>query len=510
MVLKHIIKSYLHTQHRKFSSSASSVLAEILHKKQNYGFDTEYFTELKKEKIIVEFSSPNIAKKFHAGHLRSTITGNFVSNLLEHAGHDVIRINYLGDWGKQFAMLYIGFNKYGNEKDLKSSPLKHLLDVYVKVNKAAETDPEIELKAREAFYEMEFAQKSKGREFWKHCREMSLIEYKKLYERLNIQFDHYLFESMYVQESHNIIEKLQEREILQTKGEVQVVELANTSWYMKLKYTNTYSVLARSNGTGLYLTRDIASVLERKEKYNFDKIFYVVDMAQKDHFLQLFATLERMEFVNSSVDDNSLNHIKFGRVAGMKTRLGEVVFLDDILDTAIEHVRRERNAHKTTKDVSDESYVIENIALAGLICSTLKSKLSKTVKFSWESALANKGDTGTFLQYTHSRLCSLEQNCGLQIPSDITMDFNEAAELIKYLQNYPKACQECYDNLEPSILTKYLFKLCHLTATNLRNLKVKNESDVEVAKARLLLFHCTRLVLNNGLNILGITSLEKM
>lgn len=274
-----------------------------------------------KQKIIVEFSSPNIAKPFHFGHLRSTIIGNFISNLYKSFGHDVIRMNYLGDWGTQFGLLKIGMEMSKlSIDDIKTNPIVHLYNAYVRVNQLAATDPTISEKARNIFCELENGQITDLSD-WMQYRKFTVEELERMYKRIGIEFDEYCWESDYRRPNiTKLIDLMNEKQLLKTASDGKsVIELDSRS-----------IPILKSDGTTLYLTRDVAAVFDRFEKYNFDEMFYVVENGQNDHFNSLTEISKLLSFPKA----DRLHHIKFGRIAKMSTRKGTVVFLKDVLDEA--------------------------------------------------------------------------------------------------------------------------------------------------------------------------------
>ncbi|KAE8602963.1 hypothetical protein XENTR_v10014187 [Xenopus tropicalis] len=301
-----------------------TVLQQISKDGSIYGLNTELFSGLSGRKTVVEYSSPNIAKKFHVGHLRSTIIGNFIANLKQAVGNEVIRINYLGDWGLQFGLLGAGFSKFGSEEELVVNPLQHLFEVYVKVNTAAEEDKDIKLSAQEFLRRLEGGDPH-ALSLWMHFRDLSIQEYAKVYKRLGAHFDDYSGESFYKEKSQEVLKQLESNGLLQKTdkgtGVVDLSEEGNLS---------SYSTVMRSDGTSLYITRDVAAALDRLERYSFDEMIYVTDKSQKNHFQQLFKILK----ILGKDQADRFQHVPFGLVKGMKTRRGEVVFLEDVLDEA--------------------------------------------------------------------------------------------------------------------------------------------------------------------------------
>uniref|UniRef100_A0A8C8G990 Probable arginine--tRNA ligase, mitochondrial n=1 Tax=Oncorhynchus tshawytscha TaxID=74940 RepID=A0A8C8G990_ONCTS len=433
--------------HFRVSRNLLKVLEQLCQERHKFGVKSELFDGLKKGTTVVEFSSPNIAKKFHAGHLRSTIIGNFIANLKESLGNNVIRVNYLGDWGMQFGLLGAGFQLFGCQEKLKKNPLQHLFDVYVQVNKEAENNEVIGQAAREFFRRLE-QQEHQALLLWKQFREITVEEYQQVYKRLGVHFDIYSGESFHQQQAQEVVQQLQRRGLLKTteKG-TGVVDLSSAG------DMSSYSTVLRSDGTSLYITRDLAAAIDRKERYNFDEMIYVTDKSQGIHFQQLFQILLAMGHSWAE----RCQHVPFGLVQGMKTRLGEVVFLEDVLDEARARMLRNMSQSKTTKEMVYPEDTAEKVGISALIVQDFKGPLGSDYKFDWDRILQAQGDTGVFLQYTHARLCS-----------------------------YDEVLYQSVQDLQPKHLVNFLMTL------------------------RLRLFSGVCTVLANGMKILGITPVEKM
>jgi len=432
-----------------------TVLDDVLQHRDKYGYHSEYFSAVKKRRILLEYSSPNIAKIFHAGHYRSTVVGNAISNILECAGHNLHRMNYLGDWGIQFALLSVGFRMFGDQKLLEKYPLIHLFDVYVKVSAAAEKDSGIHTEAQSIFKKMEDGD-ADSLEFWKNCSDISVADYKKRYAEMGIHFDSFTGESFYVQAAKKVIKRCGDLDLLQpTDGGAYKVNLSSASWLKSLSSNIQHPIIAKSNGTTLYLSRDVASAIDRFERYELDELIYVTDSSQRNHFLQVFSTLELLGYEWAGSKTGKVKHVGFGRIDRMKTRKGEVTFLHNILNQAKDKVRLDRKKHDTRKrNLENEDDVHMTLAMSGLICHDLKSSLKKSYKFSWDTALATKGNSGLFLQYTHCRLCSLERNSSerLNLHPSAATDIDAAAiqqrasllNLLLHVSKYPDTCQSTY------------------------------------------------------------------
>nr|CAB3265444.1 probable arginine--tRNA ligase, mitochondrial [Phallusia mammillata] len=493
--------------------SASAIINDVLKHGKTFGFHQEFFKSLNKEKVIVEFSSPNIAKLFHVGHFRSTVIGNAISNVYLAAGHDVCKVNYLGDWGIQFALLAIGFEQYGNSELLKNDPLVHLNDVYVKVSEEANSDTELYNKAQALFEKMEKGDNN-ALKFWKLSRELSIEEFKRLYNHMGVTFDVITGESQFVQQAKGILKSLSSQNLLTTEENgAKKINLSESSWICGNQPHEVTPIVERKNATTLYLTRDVAAAVNRFEHHSFDRMIYVTDFSQNLHFRQVFGILEAMGYDWATNEAGKLIHIGFGRVQNMRSRKGQGVYLKDILDKAEVKVRQDRLEHDTRRsNIENEKHVIDNLALTGLICHDLKRTLRKDYKFSWDAILSSKGSHGIALQYTHCRLYSLEQNCGTSLTHDIDISMlynSEMMNLIEQISKYGLATQKTYETLEPSVLLLYLYDLCHAISKAMIACQVKGV-DKNLSEARLLCFHCARTVLGNGMRLLGTVPLDKM
>lgn len=465
------------------------------------------------EKVVVEFSSPNIAKPFHAGHLRSTIIGGFLSNLNEKMGAEVRRINYLGDWGKQFGLLAIAYHRWGNAEDLKKDPINHMFDLYVRINKMvseeAEADPEgtssTDQEARDYFRRMENGDEQ-ALSLWKQLRESSIEQYKGTYKRLNIEYDEYSGESQVSQEAMaDVIERLIEQGVTIEDRGALLVPLQ--------KYSKKLGkcLIRKSDGATLYLTRDLGEAIRRKENINFDRMIYVAASQQDLHFQQFFKILEIMGYEWSK----NLQHINFGMVQGMSTRKGTVVFLDTILEETKEamHEVMRKNGGKYAQ-IEDPEMVADLVGLSAIMIQDMQSKRVLNYTFDWKRMLSFEGDTGPYLQYAHSRLCSMERNSGLTTEDYQSADLSlltepVADQLTRIIAAYPDTLLFAFRNSEPSTIITYLFKLSHTVSSCYDILWVRNQPE-EVAKARMALYAAARHVLSNGLRLLGITPVERM
>ncbi len=498
--------------------------------------------------ILVEFSSPNIAKPFHAGHLRSTIIGGFLSNLYERLGWKVVRMNYLGDWGKQFGVLAVGFRKYGSDEELAKNPIQHLFEVYVKINQDIAREKEEAEKtgisldeqkstdgqARAFFKKMEQGDEE-ALKLWKKFRELSITKYIDTYGRLNIKYDVYSGESQVSQKTMDMVmDQLHEKKLIHEDRGALLVD------FKKLGKKKLGKVLVqKTDGTSLYVTRDLGAAIERKQKYNFDKMIYVIASQQDLHVKQFFTILKMMGY--KWADD--LIHVNFGMVLGMSTRKGTVVFLDDILENVQERMLEimQKNKEKFAQ-VEDPKEVADQIGISAVMIQDMQAKRINNYEFGWERMLSSEGDTGPYLQYAHSRLRSIQRNCNIPpedlLKADMSMEnlcgteeqikkqgldkeeeekqlknlalrVEKATALIRIMASYPDTLRSASKNHEPSTVVTYLFKLTHQFSSTYKVLRVMGEPR-EILLARLALFSSVRQILNNGMRVLGITPVERM
>ncbi|KZF21718.1 arginyl-tRNA synthetase [Xylona heveae TC161] len=528
----------------KPASLTKIVLPSILKNQESYGLNP--FNGLRdaadaskgRKKIVVEFSSPNIAKPFHAGHLRSTIIGGFLSNLYQGAGWDVVRMNYLGDWGKQYGVLAVGYERFGDEQKLLQNPIGHLFDVYVKINDVSraekeKTDPlkkeiedgkakgedvsqkekelerlldeSIDEQARKYFKRMEGGDKD-ALAVWQKFRDLSIDRYKKTYSRLNIHYDVYSGESQIKEESMNKAAKLlEERGVSKVSDGAVIVDLTPHS--KKLGK----ALVRKKDGTSLYLTRDIGAAVERHETYNFDKMIYVVASQQDLHLAQLFKIEELMG--NKHISDKC-QHINFGMVLGMSTRKGTVKFLDDILRDVGEKMHEVMKTNETKyQQVENPEATADILAISSVMVQDMSAKRINNYEFSLERMTSFEGDTGPYLQYAHARLCSITRKADVPREALATADFSllkesHAIDLIRSLAQWPDVFQNTLKTLEPVTVLTYLFKMTHMLSSSYDVLKVVG-SEPEVKVARMALYETARQVLNNGMRLLGLDPVER-
>ncbi|KAI9657387.1 MAG: hypothetical protein M1821_003069 [Bathelium mastoideum] len=492
-----------------------------------------------RKKMIVEFSSPNIAKPFHAGHLRSTIIGGFLANLYSGAGWDVVTMNYLGDWGKQYGLLAVGFQRFGDEQALLQNPIGHLYDIYVKISSIQREEEEkvealrAEVKQLQAENEsivekevqiqkiLDDGVDEQARRYfkrmvdgdqeavntWKRFRNLSIDKYKKTYARLNIHFDDYSGESQVRDESMEKATKtLAETKVSEESEGAVVVDL--TKHFKKLGK----ALVKKKDGTSLYLTRDIGAITEREEKYDFDRMIYVVASQQDLHLAQLFKIVELMGRKDLA---DKCQHINFGMVLGMSTRKGTAKFLDDILRDVGEKMHDVMKTNQAKYDqVEDPDKTADTLGISAVMVQDMTGKRINNYDFDMDRMCSFEGDTGPYLQYAHARLCSIVRKAGVD-PAELTsadlslLQESHAIDLLRSLAQWPDVVQNTLKTLEPVTVLTYLFKMSHALSSSYDHLQVVG-SKPELMKARLALYTCARQVLNNGMRLLGLTPVDRM
>ncbi|KAH3942381.1 arginine-tRNA (Arg) ligase [Parastagonospora nodorum] len=498
-----------------------------------------------KKKMIVEFSSPNIAKPFHAGHLRSTIIGGFLANLYEGAGWDVVRMNYLGDWGKQYGVLAIGFDLFGNEEELVKNPIGHLYDIYVKVSTIQHEEAEqvkalkaeaaklkeegkdaseqeanitkietegIDEQARKYFKGMVDGE-PKALGIWKRFRDLSIEKYKATYARLNIRYDDYSGESQVKDESMELAAKIMwEKKVCEDSEGAVIVDLTKHS--KKLGK----AVVKKKDGTSLYLTRDIGEAIQRVEKYHFDHMIYVVASQQDLHLAQLFKIEELMGRTDIS---SRCTHINFGMVLGMSTRKGTAKFLDDILRDVGEKMHDVMRSNQAKyEQVENPDQVADTLGISAVMVQDMKGKRINNYTFDMDRMTSFEGDTGPYLQYAHARLCSIYRKALAADPSlekvDLaSADLNlltepHAIDLVRQLASWPDTFLNTIKTQEPTTVLTYLFKMAHALSSSYDHLQVVGTKERGVMLARLALYVAARQVLSNGMRVLGLSPVERM
>lgn len=481
-----------------------STVSEVLEEKENFGRSDIGGNK----KVIVEFSSPNIAKPFHIGHIRSTVIGNSLSKIYDALGYDVFKINHLGDYGTQFGKMICAYRRWGNREDVINSPIKTLLGYYTKFHVEVEEHPELEDEARAIFTKLEQGSKEEV-ELWQWFREESLKEFQRVYDMLGIEFDSYNGESFYSDKMPRFEKELSDKGLLQESKGAQVVDLE--------EYKLGTALIKKSDGSSLYITRDIAAAVYRKENYDFYKNIYVVATQQNLHFQQLFKILELMgyDWANQCV------HVPFGMVrleeGTMSTRHGRVVFLEDVLNGAIEKTRE--IIEEKNPNIENLEEITSQVGIGAVVFNELSNNRIKDYTFKWDQILNFDGETGPYVQYTHARCASLLRKAGEDIVAKAqdhkNVDFallaksDSAYELTKLIYAFPGVVEQAGEKYEPSIITRHIIDIAQCFNKFYHDEHIIVDDEVEkISKIALVI--ATKRVIATGIGLLGMKAPERM
>lgn len=481
-----------------------STVSEVLEEKENFGRSDIGGNK----KVIVEFSSPNIAKPFHIGHIRSTVIGNSLSKIYDALGYDVFKINHLGDYGTQFGKMICAYRRWGNREDVINSPIKTLLGYYTKFHVEVEEHPELEDEARAIFTKLEQGSKEEV-ELWQWFREESLKEFQRVYDMLGIEFDSYNGESFYSDKMPRFEKELSDKGLLQESKGAQVVDLE--------EYKLGTALIKKSDGSSLYITRDIAAAVYRKENYDFYKNIYVVATQQNLHFQQLFKILELMgyDWANQCV------HVPFGMVrleeGTMSTRHGRVVFLEDVLNGAIEKTRE--IIEEKNPNIENLEEITSQVGIGAVVFNELSNNRIKDYTFKWDQILNFDGETGPYVQYTHARCASLLRKAGEDIvamaqdPKNVDFALlaksDSAYELTKLIYAFPGVVEQAGEKYEPSIITRHIIDIAQCFNKFYHDEHIIVDDEVEkISKIALVI--ATKRVIATGIGLLGMKAPERM
>ena len=479
------------------SQLAETVINDVLTKKEKYGH-----TDLGQEKaVVIDFSSPNIAKPFHIGHIRTTVIGNALYKIYDSQGYNVVRVNHLGDYGTQFGKLIVAFKLWGSKEAVEANPIPELLKLYVKFHEEAEQKPEMEDEARAWFTKLENGDEE-AKALWQWFRDESLKEFARVYDLLDIEFDSYAGESFYSDKMGVVIDQLKEKGLLVQSQGTNVVDLE--------EFNMPPALITKNDGSTLYMTRDLAAAIYRKNTYDFDKCIYVVGSQQSLHFQQLFKVLELMGYEWSK----DLIHVPFGMVAleegTMSTRKGRVVFLEDVLKQAVEKTKEiVLSKNPNAKNVEQ---IAKQVGVGAVVFQELSNSRIKDYTFSWSRTLSFEGETGPYVQYTHARCCAVIRKAEEEVTADINYDLlseGDGAEVLKVIGSFNKAILAAMRKNEPHIITRFVLDLAQAFNKFYHDNPILVD-DVEVRKARLALVAATRQTIENALALLGMHAPERM
>ena len=475
----------------------NQVINTIIEKKEDYGK-----SDMGKGKTaIVEFSSVNIAKPFHIGHIRSTVIGDALRNIHEFLGYNTIATNYIGDYGTQFGTMIAAYKLWGDDEKLNANPIKELLNLYVRYNTEASENEEMMEVARKEFKNLEEGEEEATR-LWSWFKEISFNEFDRVYKLLDIEFDNYKGEAYYSKYMPEILEELKEKKLLVESDGAQIIDLA--------QFDLPPSIIIKSNGSSAYITRDIATAINRKKEYNFDENLYVVATQQNLHFQQLWRILELMGYDLYK----GCKHISFGMVSlkdqTLSTRKGQVVFLEDVLNKAIEKTREiMENREDTVDDIGEVSRIV---GIGAVKFQELYNNRIKDYVFDWDEVLNFDGETGPYVQYTYARAKSVLRKAGLGEIKPLAIEkitSDEEFSLVKKLAGFEDVVVKAKEKYEPSLVTRHLTDIAKSFNKFYNSSKIMVE-DEKLKEERLALAYATSVVIKTGLGLLGIKTVEKM
>lgn len=478
----------------KFSES---IVNEILSEKDSYG--SSKIGDGKR--YLVEYSSPNIAKPFHVGHLFTTAIENALYKMLKFEGYDTVRINHLGDWGTQFGKLISAYKRWGNEEAIEKSPITELLRIYVKFHDEAEKNPSLEDEGRMYFKKLEEGD-NEAVELWKRFKDLSLKEFNNIYSILGVDFDSWAGESFYNDKMDIVVKELEEKNVLTDSNGAKVVMLD--------EYNMPPCIVVKSDGASIYATRDLAAAMYRKKHYNFDKCIYVVGKDQILHFKQVFKTLE----LAGHTWAKDCVHIPFGLVKfadrKLSTRKGNVVLLEELLKEAVAKTLETINVKNP--ELKEKEMVAKEIGIGAVLFTYLKNSREKDIVFDWDEMLSFEGETGPYVQYSYARAKSILRKAeGINGDADFSkLTSKEEFELTKVLEGFNKAILLAIDRLEPSVVTRYTIEVAKAFNKFYNAHSVLNLEDTGLKVARLKLIEATAQVIKNSLNLIGINVVEEM
>ena len=474
-----------------------NVLFEIENKKEKYGSDNSGVGKT----AVFDYSSPNVAKPFHIGHLGTTVIGHSLKKLHEFQGFNCIGINYLGDWGTQFGKLITAYNMWGSKEEIEKEGVDGLVALYVKFHHEAELDESLNQKARDEFVKLEHGDEENIK-LWKWFVELSLNEYQKTYKQLGIEFDSYKGESFYTDKMPAQVEKLRNSGLLKIDDGASIVDLSD--------YNMPPCLILKKDGSTLYPTRDIAAAVYRKQTYDFDKCIYVTSAGQSLHFAQWFKVVELMGYGWH----DKLVHVPYGTVSingeKLATRTGNVILLKNLFKTAIEKVSEIINEKNPNLENRDE--VAEAVGVGSVVFYYLYNNRIKDINFIMKDALSFEGNTGPYAQYTYARTCGiLDKAKGFDYSdTEPTITANEEAELLKVLSKFGEAVKDAIKEYEPSVITRYIIDVCSAFNKFYHNCQIATASDINVRNTRIRLTSATKEVLGNAFELICMKKTEKI
>ena len=474
---------------------SGQVIKEVVKEGADYGQQNEG----KGENVTIDLSSPNIAKPFSVGHLRSTVIGDALSNIFRKMGYNTIKINHLGDWGKQFGLLMVAYKKWGSKEAVEANPIDELLQLYVRINAEIENDPALDDEGRLWFKKLEDGD-PEATELWQWFRDESLVEFNRIYELLGVEFDSLNGEAYYNDKMDEGIKILEEKGLLEESKGASIVNLDDVNL--------PPAMIKKSDGATLYITRDIATAMYRARTYNFVKSIYVVGQEQSNHFRQLKAVLKKMGFDWS--DD--MTHVDFGLVTKnrqkLSTRKGNIILLEPTLQEAIS--RAKSQIEDKNPELENKEAVAHAVGVGAVKFYDLKTDRRNGYDFDLEAMVSFEGETGPYIQYAYARIQSILRKADFTPDANADYRLNDAEswEIIKLLQDFSRVVKRAADNYEPSLIAKYAISLAQAFNKYYAHTRILDESPER--DSRLALSYSTAVVLKEALRLLGVDAPEKM
>ncbi|MCT3386086.1 arginine--tRNA ligase [Lactobacillus johnsonii] len=470
----------------------NATLNDVLTEKEHFGDQ-----KLGEGNVPIDMSSPNIAKPMSMGHLRSTVIGNSIAKTLEKVGYTPIKINYLGDYGTQFGKLITAYRLWGNEEDVKKDPITNLFHYYVKFHEEAEKDPKLEDEGRAAFKKLENGDEEEIK-LWKWFREVSLQEFNRIYKELGVTFDSYNGEAFFNDKMQPVVDELREKGLLEESRGAQVVNLGEDE---------NPALILKSDGSSLYMTRDLAAALYRKKEYDFVMSLYVAGGEQTGHFKQLKQVLKKMGYDWS----DNIHHIPFGLITQggkkLSTRKGNVVFLDQVLKDAVSLA--EQQIEEKNPNLSNKKQVAHDVGVGAVVFHDLKNDRMDNFDFDLEEVVRFEGDTGPYVQYTNARAQSILRKANKEISMDnLSLNDDWSFAVAKALADFPAIVEKASEKFEPSIIAKYALDLSKKFNKYYANVRILDEDNQ--LNARLALVQATSIILTEALRLLGVNAPKEM
>lgn len=477
------------------SKISDQVIKSVIEAGADYGQQDEGHGQ----NITIDLSSPNIAKPFSVGHLRSTVIGDALSNIFRKMGYNTIKINHLGDWGKQFGLLMVAYKKWGSKEAVEANPIDELLKLYVRINAEIENDPELDEEGRKWFKKLEDGD-PEATELWQWFRDESLVEFNRIYKLLGVEFDSLNGEAFYNDKMDEAVQILEDKGLLKESKGASIVELDDVNL--------PPAMIKKSDGATLYITRDIATAIYRARTYNFVKNIYAVGQEQSNHFRQLKAVLKKMGFDWS--DD--MVHVDFGLVTKnrqkLSTRKGNIILLEPTLQEAIS--RAKAQIEEKNPELENKEEVAHAVGVGAVKFYDLKTDRRNGYDFDLEAMVSFEGETGPYVQYAYARIQSILRKANFTPSTDATYSLSdpESWEIIKLLQDFSRVVKRAAENYDPSLIAKYAINLAQAFNKYYAHTRILDESPER--ESRLALSYSTAVVLKEALRLLGVDAPEKM